>query len=650
MFAGFAKARFDAVSQPFNGRGSRRGGPLLYVGSILLVFQCLFVTSFAAEGSSPARGDYADPPGALVRITMTGKVGVLLDEIPSSQRGEIVRKLFHQPSSFWITRAHEQIKLMVYRLSFRSSFYAAAKKQLPLPPESLWRINLTSTPHRRIYSGHDLIIVTYRLTSMLVTDEDSPGSSEPNLSVSGGRWSEPFVLPLDPELLFERTRFACLNESEFPPHSVDSEEVASFYDYTCRPQEKLSNRACHQTELPTMSCEQALREKIGDLRTDLQFERLPWDEQVARPYIIGDVTNLDGPDLQVYKAEFRTNRLIYRYISSDSCTIAERCVGGTGWRRLLQFSTADENTGTKDLDIGSVDYFVEGKENPLQQHHVFEYSACHNHYHFTHYGQFSFGDAVVSKRGFCLQSTNRVANRTSSPLGHDYGDCRHQGVSAGWVDEYKAGLECQWVDVTDVDTQKSPVARDLKFVSNPDGFLCEGNYVSDEAGNQLWERTTFTTSKGEPVDRPKCDFFKDWFANNVDSYSVTLPVSGDGFLTTPCGHGELGPLRNCGFKYDGVHTCKAGTQVEQKCTSRVGMRVLRLCDASVQLHSGTACKLDDALANIIVTSGGTNVSFACPAARDVREPGGLYSMYEGQVSLGNVRRQNVVCVPKFDGR
>ena len=39
--------------------------------------------------------------------------------------------------------------------------------------------------------------------------------------------------------------------------------------------------------------------------------------------------------------ELSVNRLTYRYVASDACSLAEQCVGGTGWRRLLQFNASE---------------------------------------------------------------------------------------------------------------------------------------------------------------------------------------------------------------------------------------------------------------------------------------------------------------------
>ncbi|MCB9006044.1 MAG: hypothetical protein H6656_01410 [Ardenticatenaceae bacterium] len=31
--------------------------------------------------------------------------------------------------------------------------------------------------------------------------------------------------------------------------------------------------------------------------------------------------------------------------------------------------------------------------------------------------------------------------------------CNNQGIQAGWVDEYGAGLDCQWIDITDIEIE-----------------------------------------------------------------------------------------------------------------------------------------------------------------------------------------------------
>jgi hypothetical protein len=591
-------------------------------------------------GTTTAGGD----PGALIATSMSSKVGVLLDEVPLSIRDRVAAALIAKPADFWVQRAKRQINLTTYRLVFRSYFYKAGsgKNQLPIPPDSVWNVTLSGTPFRDVNGTHDAVSVNYNFNSTLLSTADSPARSEPNLATIGGTWDEPFILPLDPELVFQRTGYACMDEAEFPPNSVDSEEVDSFYDQTCGVEKEPSMEGCHQTVLPTSTCVQAVNASIGSVKTQVHFVRLPWNAATADQVRVGPLSTTAGADLQVVQSEFHINRTIYRYFQPSACELVEQCIGAPGWRRLLQFATADRNTGNHTLNIGAVDYQLTGVGGPTLNdvNHIFEYSSCHKHYHFTHYGSFSYGGnlATTTKRGFCLQSTDRFSNIEVSPLDNAYAGCEYQGVEAGWVDEYKAGLPCQWIDVTNVDTSGAPVTQPLTFVSNPDGFLCEGTPVLDANGNQVYEPTSFRTASGDVVNRPKCNFAPNWNANNTDSYNVTLQKPGEGYVTAACAHGQIGPLRNCGFANTGTtFACTPGQTARLTCSLPQGAapQAVRVCDYSAKMHSGVACTNADSLNSAVVAAGNPSVTFACPAAKDANEPGGTVSLYTAPVYDGD---------------
>nr|MBA3453963.1 hypothetical protein [Deltaproteobacteria bacterium] len=442
----------------------------------------------AGCGDNLESADAKHGPGALVSAKLTSRVGVLLDEIPLPMRDRVAQQLLAKTSDFWTARARAQIRLTTYRLVFRQYFYGGGvggKMQLPLPPEEAQRVTLVGSPRRATVGGHDYVLVDYQSRGVLVTTAASPKQAEPALGRVGGKWSEPFILPIDPELVFQRTGYACMDEADFPPNSVDSEEVDSFYDQDCNVESDLGPHQCHQTQLVTQSCVAALDSKIGRVDTSVEFERLAWNQSVADQYRVGEITNPTGSDLELIEDEFRQHRVVYRYIPQDSCTLVEQCVGAPGWRRLLQFSTSDKNTGTKTLDIGPVDYYLSGQNGYLDEWGIFELSACHQHYHFKHYGDFHFGPEIERKNGFCLQSTARVMNHEQGPLTNAYGGCDYQGVEASWADQFKAVLECQWVDVTTIDTSNKEVTHPLSFTSNPDGFLCEGTPILDAQGNPV---------------------------------------------------------------------------------------------------------------------------------------------------------------------
>jgi Lysyl oxidase len=607
------------------------------------VFALLFASVGCTDGEnlSPL-GDR----GALIETSMESRVGVLLDELPAATRDRAAAALLAEPTSFWLDRARRQVRLTRYRLVFRKVFHPD-KGQLPLPPEEVWKIALDPAGPRRVaIGGHDVVAVDYAYSGTILSDRASPPRSEPALAEVGGAWDEPYVLPVDPELLLQRTGYACMNEREFPPNSVDAENVDTFYDHECT----VAPPRCHVTHpLASEDCKGALAAHVGGIETRIHFARVAYGEAAANAARVGTVTHAEGADLAVRGEGLDNHRIIYRYIPGDSCAIVEGCVGGPGWRRLLQFDASVKNVGGRALDIGDVDYYISGKGTSLDQHHIYEYSACHRHYHFSHYGDFTFGAGqgqTGQKRAFCLQSTSRYANHEASPLVNPYGTCSYQGIAAGWGDDYGAGLECQWIDVTAVDTSKGPVTEPLRFLSNPDRFLCEGTPVLDAEGRPTFERTSFTTAKGEPVDRPRCDFVPGFAQNNLAARPVTLPPDG-GLTTAPCTRGQIGPLRDCGLteQKDAASriTCAPGAHVKLSCSiaDPAVPQMVRVCERSHALDAGVACTFRDALGNAII-AGATAVELTCPPARDAREPGGAISLYSAPV-LPEDEAQPVAC-------
>jgi hypothetical protein len=587
-------------------------------------------------------GDGDGDPGSLVDLTMSSQVGVLLDEFPAADRDRIAEDLLARGDDFWIERARWQLRLTSIRLVYRKYYFDEEeqdrKNALPLPPESVWTITLDGAPERTTVDGHDLVAVGYQFQSTLLSDADSPAISEPALADVGGAWDEEFVFPVDPTLLLQRTGFACLTEDQFPPDSVDASEAYRFYDDTCEA-EGPGMTICHYSEpRPTESCVEALQNHVGSVETAIHYERAPWDDARADEVRTDTPRFPDSPDLKVLTTGEGLNdhRVIYKYIPDDSCAVAERCVAAPGWRRLLLFDSHDHNVGGKPIDIGDVDYFVEGLGGELIDHNVYELSECHNHYHFSHYGDFSFdadGVAELAKNGFCLEDTDRLSNNEYAPLRDDY-YCEHQGVAAGWGDLYNSSLPCNWLDITDVDTAAGPITGDLTFRSNPDDFLCEGELLKDDQGSQIWEPTEFTTEAGDPVDRPACTQTPGAQDNDVGSVSVTIPERG-GFVTQACeGDTNLGPVRNCGFELQPeTPTCTPGETVTLSCTGADETRaqVVRVCESSALLATGMDCEHRDSLANIVMEGGSADVTFTCPDPRDASEPGGAYAIYTAPV-------------------
>jgi hypothetical protein len=600
------------------------------------LFLALALASCTEDAPPPA------PPtpdsGALVDVELAGRVGVLLDELPGQARERLATTLLAESKEVWAARARRQVEAATYRLTYRNLYYESAegKGQLPLPPPEQWRIEL-GDPERSQVDGHDLVVVAYTMRGTLLAPLDSPGKADAALARVGGVVEVPFTLPADPEHLLERTGFACMNEDDFPPNSVDTENARQFFDDTCEAGlAGMVEDGCHVTADVMQDCVEALRERVGAVETVARFTRVAWDAARADAVRVGAQVP-GGAQLRALEGGLTDHRIIYRYFSPGSCAIAEGCVGGPGWRRLLQFTATVQNLGAEAAAIEDV-----GPGSPPVLNNMVSLSQCHQHMHFNHYGRFTFGTGdqqLGGKRAFCLESTSRYFNNEATPLTHPYG-CHFQGVAAGWGDDYIAGLDCQWVDITPVQSNGG-VTAPLGFVVNPDDFLCEGRLRRAADGTPLFEQTSFTSEDGRPESRFQCDFFPDHAADNAVSVPVRVPEEG-GMVTEPCARPLVGDKRNCGFTRLEASTssCAAGASVKVLCTGGrdEAPAAVRLCEGSHR-QGGVPCVFRDALATAVVGSTAAEFSMTCPAAREASAPdaelGGLFATFVAPMVPGD---------------
>ncbi|MEM7335322.1 MAG: lysyl oxidase family protein [Chloroflexota bacterium] len=571
-------------------------------------------TATAVPTAEPTTIPSIDPSefgdGALIQIEMNGTAGVLLDGIPVNLQEDVIEHIFNQDEAYWDALARRHVNLTKYRLNFRN-FKLPGKGQLPLPPESLWQIELDEAgPRQVLIQDHSLIVIDYTFTSTLLTDPASTAEAEPALAEIGGIWNELFILPLDPDFIVQRTGKACVNEAGFPPNSYDTETVRDVYDFSCVPS-SVGKVGCHRNEVPSLTCLEAVDAFVGRFETFMRFERVPWDDELADSVRIGPVTSLEAPDFQVVTSDLLDYRIVYEYFEEGDCALEEDAVGDTGWRRLLRFSATMHNVGAEPLHIGFV-----VSEDP--QTNIFEYNPCHDHFHFSNYGNFIFdggSGANGSKRAFCVESTNRFSNNETSPLTHPY-SCTFQGIQAGWVDEYKVGLDVQWIDITDVEFDEPLNETTIGFSANEDSFLCEGTAVLNPDGSPVYEPSGLRTPSGLPISRPQCDFIDNWDANNAGFETLMIPDVGS-FVTADCDEDQFGHLRNCGFEqFEEPIMCTPGETITVS-LELDEPHVLRACEVSSELGVGLACTTDDAISNVIMGLRETStVQFVCPRVRD----------------------------------
>jgi hypothetical protein len=570
-------------------------------------------------------------PGALVEVSFSSTTGVLLEDIPAGPaRERAAARLVGASPEYWQARIHRQVDALGYHLNHRrrGSSPGIAKDSLPLPPRDAW--NITVEPAgRTTIDGHDYVAVTYSFATTLLGPRDAPGKSDPILAELGGVLEEAVSLPADPEHLLERTGFACMNESEAAPSSIDSENARWFFDHTCTggttgTASGEGEQDCHGSRIVDVDCIVALRSLVGAVDVGLRFERVVWNAARASSVRTGEQIQ-DVVQLRAVASSLADRRIVSRYFSTDSCAIADGCVQAPGWRRLLQLTSTVQNIGARAASLGEA-----GPGSFLSEGHVVSTSTCGQEQQVRRYGRFvvTTGDTErEAQRSSCMTSTTRSFNNEDTPFAHPY-SCAVQGIAPGWSHDALAGGDCQWVDITALETTGG-VPASLRFEANPDDILCEGTPKLDDNGDPLLEPAEgLVTPGGEPESRFQCEFLADHALDNTVAVDVELSDAQGGVVTEPCLVESFGDKKNCDFEQQGAPlSCTPGSLVAVQCVgSDASPAAVRVCEASQILH-GIPCMFGDALATTVQTGSASTLTFSCPSARDAVESGGRFSVF-----------------------
>ncbi|MGB0645739.1 MAG: lysyl oxidase family protein [Bradymonadia bacterium] len=260
-------------------------------------------------------------------------------------------------------------------------------------------------------------------------------------------------------------------------------------------------------------------------------------------------------------------------VDESNCALLEGCIDGVGRRRLMRFAVGTGNIGNEDLLIGDVSQLTD----------EVEYSACHEHYHYSDYADYRLmrDEGVIRlghKQAFCLMDTRPMSmvNRDATRARARY-NCRFQGISAGWEDVYGSRLDCQWIDITGL----QPGQYDLEVRINPEGVLKEHRYDNNNG------RVT--------VDIPSADFSR------------------------PCGENERSGLKSaCGWRLERDIECHPNALVRVGAGGCYGIGACTEALALRVCHSGDgACASGVSLAESEKGCGDSAcpyLEFQCPLA------------------------------------
>jgi len=196
-------------------------------------------------------------------------------------------------------------------------------------------------------------------------------------------------------------------------------------------------------------------------------------ENIAAVVCVPEMADLVPDHYEIMRSAHLEDRQMFFL----QCAMEENCLAASAYqqklddpynwhlttRRLLRFTARIANLGTADF-------------KPLVPKHKWEWHACHMHYHsmevFAHFDIISSTGVKIAeghKASFCLED-NQCGN-DAEPVYKcaNYGD---QGISVNCTDTYAYNIDCQWIDITDID----PGVYTFKVVINPEMKVAEQTY------------------------------------------------------------------------------------------------------------------------------------------------------------------------------
>ncbi|XP_026754306.2 lysyl oxidase homolog 2B [Galleria mellonella] len=184
------------------------------------------------------------------------------------------------------------------------------------------------------------------------------------------------------------------------------------------------------------------------------------------------------------------------------CAMEENCLSKTAYeikktnpdwqfetRRLLRFTASSLNIGNEEF-------------RPYLPKHLWQWHLCHMHYHSMEvFATFDVLDATGRriaeghKASFCLEDNTCMPGVERKFSCKNYGD---QGVSVNCSDIYQYNIDCQWVDVTDI----QPGEYTFKVAVNPHARVAEQQYHNNAASCSLRLTDSYASVYGCILQRP----------------------------------------------------------------------------------------------------------------------------------------------------
>lgn len=260
--------------------------------------------------------------------------------------------------------------------------------------------------------------------------------------------------------------------------------------------------------------------------------------------------NASVPDLVVVNEDLLKEMFLQDVtFPSTSCSLVEGCVGGTGMRRLLRFTSTGLNQGA--------DF---SPPAPKTHPDLFAFGNCHQHYHYKSFAMYQLLDATGTtvlhngnKSAYCMEDTRQYQYSPNHVSCDKKYDCGNQGIQRGWVDSYHYSLECSWIDITGLNLVGEYV---FKVTINPDRIFHELSYdnnagavkVTIPSGHDLGSIVSplllttkeFALTRGQSTLDAKCDDGQ--FCNGISHERTDSKCTP---LLDPCDDGDVATTDTC---------------------------------------------------------------------------------------------------------
>lgn len=238
-----------------------------------------------------------------------------------------------------------------------------------------------------------------------------------------------------------------------------------------------------------------------------------------------------APDLTIVQPQFISSLSLGTVNAGPGdCRVTESCLNGYGVRTVINFDTYIKNIGTQDYYIG------DPGNNPGQ----FTTNNCHGHAHYEGYAEYRLykpnGQAIPIgfKNGFCVLDYDGCPDGGQAKF-----SCGNMGISKQCGDIYAAGLDCQWIDITDVDTGNYVMAAKVNWDQSADALgHFESNYQNNWAQACIKITANSSGQKGFTL-LASCPSYSDCAGNQFGNAVVDCNGTCNGTV-------KMGDLNNSG--------------------------------------------------------------------------------------------------------